>query len=86
MPDADVRPLAIGENKDRWELSDYERAIDLAKQREGVYKHLSFERISAMEGISKTEVGRLVTMAKLPAWVVGLMASPQDLGSSAGEG
>ena len=85
VPDADVRPLAIGENKDRRELSDYERAIDLAKQREGGYKHLSFERISAMEGISKTEVGRLVTMAKLPAWVVGLMASPQDLGSSAGE-
>ncbi len=85
IPDADVRPLAIGENKDRRDLSAYERGCDMLRlQTKGAYRGKTREEIGAIEGLSERSVGRHLDLARLPKAFVRMMVSPQGLGADPG--
>ncbi|KZX58032.1 hypothetical protein A3709_20690 [Halioglobus sp. HI00S01] len=80
IPAADVRPLAIGENMHRRDISAYERGLDLKYQREqGVYKGKSLKEIGVMEGVSESEIHRYISIGQLPFEFLQLMDSPQTL-------
>jgi len=78
LTDEEAFRLADIENRDREDISDYERAIDYAQAVEAYYGGRQNAMAERLE-VSTTWLSRYLQLAKLPAEVVGAYGSIRDI-------
>jgi ParB/RepB/Spo0J family partition protein len=84
VPDGDARRLARAENKDRRDLSAWEKAVDLKRQIGGLYAGKSHEFIAEQEGISRPMITKMLRLADIDIALLRLLISPHTLSLKAG--
>lgn len=84
VPDGDARRLARSENKDRRDLSAWEKAIDLKRQLDGIYAGKSHEFIAEQEGISRPMITKILRLADIDIELLRLLISPHTLSVKSG--
>ncbi len=83
LTDEEAFRLADLENRNRRDLSDYERATDYARAIERYYGGSQQRMVERLE-VSKSWMSRYLELAKLPAGVVAAFGSPHAIGISHG--
>jgi len=84
IPDVDVRALARGENKDRQDLSAWEKAQDLLNAKHTLYKGKTDTFIAEQEGISSGSLSYYLKLTRMPIELVKLMESPNQIQLTSG--
>ena len=83
LTDEEAFRLADLENRNRRDLSDYERATDYARAIERYYGGSQQRMVERLE-VSKSWMSRYLELAKLPADVVAAFGAPHAIGISHG--
>lgn len=83
LTDEEAFRLADLENRNRRDLSDYERACDYARALDRYYDG-SQQRMAERLEVSKSWLSRYLELARLPNEVLAAFASPHDIGISHG--
>jgi ParB family chromosome partitioning protein len=83
LTDEEAFRLADLENRNRRDLSDYERACDYARALDRYYEG-SQQRMAERLEVSKSWLSRYLELARLPSQVTAAFGSPHDIGISHG--